>query len=141
MRGYQAVMSAPEFIFLNEQAVRVTSWKQDRDAGTIEFVVIARGERDRDQLLDMLANSPVMVRLGTKSAVPMDVQTLDTRSSGEGPGSIHRLEVSLMPEGANGDDKPAQASAEDNETDALHHKLDRIITLLTEIRDEIRLIK
>ena len=127
-------MAAPEFIYLNEQAVRVTGWKRDEATGTIEFVVIARGETDRDQLLDIFSREPVMVRMGNGSAIPMDVRSLDTRASKEEGTSLFRLQVSLWPEGS----VPAAATAAAPSTDPLEAKLDQIITLLTEIRDEIR---
>lgn len=130
-----ATMTAPEFIYLNEQAIRVTSWSRDNATGAIEFVVIAKGERDRDQLLDTFAREPVMVRIGTGSAIPMDVRTLDTRSTGEGPRSIYRLEIVLWPEGTIA---PTTSPAEVAPTASGGDKLDRIIELLSEIRDDIR---
>lgn len=128
-------MAAPEFLYLNEQAVRVSSWNRDDATHTIEFVIVANGETDRDLLLDTFSKEPVMVRIGSNSAIPMDVRSLDTRSTGEGPRSVHRLHVSLWPEGsvatrADVDEAPPLTSQE--------QKLDRIIELLTEIRDEIR---
>lgn len=131
-------MAAPEFIYLNEQAVRVTGWKRDDPTGTIEFVVIAQGETDRDQLLDIFSREPVMVRIGNISAIPMDVRSLDTRSTDEGGRSIYRMQVSLWPEGS----VPAGTSAKaEAPPDPVEAKLDQIIGLLTEIRDEIRRIR
>ena len=129
-------MAAPEFIYLNEQAVRVTGWQRDDTTGTIEFVVIAQGETNRDQLLDIFSREPVMVRIGNISAIPMDVRSLDTRSSDEGTRSIYRLQVSLWPEGsvpASRTDEPATVPVHPIES-----RLDQIISLLTEIRNEIR---
>lgn len=126
-------MAAPEFIYLNEQAVRLTEWKLDDASGTVELVVIAQGEADRDQLLDIFSREPVMVRLGNRSAIPMDVRSLDTRASSEGTRAIYRLQVSLWPEGTG----PAREE-EPPSADPLHAKLDQIIKLLTEIRDEVR---
>jgi hypothetical protein len=128
-------MAAPEFIYLNEQAVRVTGWKRDEPTGTIEFVVIAQGETDRDQLLDIFSREPVMVRIGNISAIPMDVRSLDTRSTDEGGRSIYRLQVSLWPEGS----VPASSATKvDPTVHPVEAKLDQIIGLLTEIRNEIR---
>lgn len=128
-------MAAPEFIYLNEQAVRVTGWKRDEATGTIEFVIVAQGETDRDQLLDIFSREPVMVRLGTGSAIPMDVRSLDSRSTGDEPRTVYRLQVSLWPEGS----APAPDAGTDEVTgDPTLHRLDQIIKLLTEIRDEVR---
>lgn len=128
-------MAAPEFIYLNEQAVRVTGWERDEPSGTIGFVVVAQGETDRDQLLDIFSREPVMVRIGNHSAIPMDVRSLDTRSSSEGGRTLYRMQVSLWPEGS----VPATAPLpEPEETNSIEARLDRIIRLLTEIRDEMR---
>lgn len=128
-------MAAPEFIYLNEQAVRVTGWKRDEATGTIEFVIVAQGETDRDQLLDIFSREPVMVRLGTGSAIPMDVRSLDSRSTGDEPRTVYRLQVSLWPEGSA--PAPDGGSSEATDDPALQ-RLDQIIKLLTEIRDEVR---
>lgn len=128
-------MAAPEFIYLNEQAVRVSGWKRDEATGTIEFVVVAQGEADRDQLLDIVSREPVMVRIGNISAIPMDVRSLDTRSTDEGGRSVYRMQVSLWPEGSV---PVSRTVAEAPATDPIEAKLDQIIGLLTEIRDEIR---
>jgi hypothetical protein len=126
-------MAAPEFVYLNEQAVRVTSWNRDDTTGTIELVVIAEGEASRDQLLDIFSREPVMVRIGNGSAIPMDIRSLDTRSGGEGARSIYRVRVSLWPEGSVPPSKPAEAPI-----DPTQERLDRIIALLEEIRDGLR---
>lgn len=128
-------MSVPEFIYLNEQAVRVTSWSRDTKTGAVDFVVVAKGERDRDQMIDLLAREPVMVRIGNGSAIPMEVRTLDTRSTGEGPRSIHRLQIALQPEGIRLESSPPTQPEEPEHSE---DKLNRIIELLTEIRDESR---
>lgn len=128
-------MAAPEFIYLNEQAVRVSGWKRDEATGTIEFVVVAQGEADRDQLLDIVSREPVMVRVGNISAIPMDVRSLDTRSTDEVGRSVYRMHVSLWPEGS----VPVSRTVEEAPAaDPIEAKLDQIIGLLTEIRDEIR---
>jgi hypothetical protein len=128
-------MAAPEFIYLNEQAVRVTGWKREESTGTIEFVVIAQGETDRDQLLDIFSREPVMVRVGNISAIPMDVRSLDTRSTDEGGRSIYRMQVSLWPEGSVPASRAADAAPA---VDPVAARLDQVIELLTEIRNELR---
>jgi hypothetical protein len=128
-------MVAPEFIYLNEQAVRVSSWKQEDASGVIELVVIAQGETDRDQLLDNLSREPVMIRIGSASAIPMDVRSLDTRSSGSGPGSMHRVSASLWPEGVL---PPSDPSTSPERVRPIEEKLDKIIDLLTEILNGMR---
>lgn len=130
-------MAAPECVYLNEQAVRVTGWEKDDASGTIGFVVIASGENDRDALLDLLSREPVMVRIGQGSAIPMEVRSLNTRSMGDGQRAPFRVEVSLWPEGS----VPAPKGARDTDGPAADPVLDRlntIVELLTEIRDQLR---
>lgn len=130
-------MATPEFVYLNEQAVRVTGWEKDDATGTIGFVVIATGEEERDTLLDIFSREPVMVRLGQGSAIPMEVRSLDTRSKGDGTHALYRVEVSLWPEGSVPATEPAPEPAT-LERDPVLQRLDTIVGLLGEIRDELR---
>lgn len=128
-------MAAPEFIYLNEQAVRVTGWNREESDGTITIVVIAHGETERDTLLDLFSREPVMLRIGQNSAIPMDVRSLDSRTSGEGETPTYRIQVALWPEGSA--PLPTKEQVVSSGDPALD-KLDQIIKLLTQIRDEIR---
>lgn len=133
-------MAAPEFVYLNEQAVRVTGWERDDATGTIAFVVIATGEDGRDALLDIFSREPVMVRLGQGSAIPMEIRSLDTRSMGDGSRSLYRVEVSLWPEGSVPATEPGPGPGE-RDGDPVLDRLDTIVTLLGEIRDELRRVR
>jgi hypothetical protein len=128
-------MAVPEFIYLNEQAVRVTGWQHDEATGSVELIVVARGDAERDTVLDTLSGEPVMVRVGAASAVPMEVRALDTKTSGSAARTVHRIKASLWPEGA---PNPADASRDRKKHDPIESRLDEIIRLLTDIRDEIR---
>jgi len=128
-------MAAPEFIYVNEQAVRVSGWQHSESTGSVELVVIVRGESDRDHLLDQLSREPVMIRVGSASAIPMEVRSLETTSTGSGPTSSYRLKVALWPEGS--PVGPATSSPEED-VDPIVERLDRIIEILTELRDELR---
>lgn len=130
-------MATPEFVYLNEQAVRVTGWEKDDATGTIGFVVIARGEEERDALLDMFSREPVMVRVGQSSAIPMEVRALDTRSKGDGTHALYRVEVSLWPEGSVPAAEPPHKPVPLDDAPMLQ-RLDTIAALLEEIRDELR---
>src|SRR5690606_41081686 len=124
------------FVYINEHAVRVTSWRHDRETGGVHFVIIARGDHERDLLLDSFARQPVMIRTGSESAIPMDVHSLETTTTESGPRSFHRLQVTLAPEGA-----PRPRKERQQEAPPSRDKLDRVIELLTEIRDELREIR
>lgn len=131
-------MPAPDFVFLNGQAVRATSLTP-LDEGGFRLVVIARGGADRDQLTELLHAPDLQVRVGAGETQPMHATEIDVRSVGEGPQAIHRIETVLAP-GAT----EASAAAEPDSTapgDALsplQQRLDTIIGLLTEIRDELK---
>ncbi|HWV35648.1 MAG TPA: hypothetical protein VNZ55_08445 [Thermomicrobiales bacterium] len=118
-------MSTPEFIFLNDQAVKVTSLKESDDS--VILVVIARGGADRDRTLELLSDPNLRVRFGQDDIRPMRASDTDVRSSGEGPQAIHRIQTTLAPPPED------QAMA----ADPLLDRLDRIIDLLTELRDRL----
>lgn len=120
-------MPAPEFIFLNDQAAKVTSLRDD-DAGGFTLVTIARGGADRDRMLELLDEDDLQVRLDTGASRPMHTTSVDVRSSGEGPQAIHRIEATLIP-------KPGSPTPEPGEP--IIDRLDRIIDLLTDIRDRM----
>jgi len=118
-------MPAPEFIFLNDQAIKVTSLRPE-DTGGVTLVVIARGGADRDRTLELLRDERLQVRLG-QDAPARSMRATDTgvRSSGEGPQAIYRIETTLVPTSG----EPATSA------DPVIERLDRIIALLIEIRD------
>lgn len=119
-------MPTPDFMFLNNQAVKITSLRSGDD-GDFTVVLIARGGADKDQLLDLLNADDLSVRLDTKEARHMLTTDLDVRSTGDGPQAIHRIEASLV---------PANIEALE-ENDQIIDRLDRIVTLLTDIRDRM----
>jgi hypothetical protein len=128
-------MAGPEFIFLNGQAARITSLTPDDKTGGFTLVVMGRGSADRDQLLKLLNADSLSVRLGSGPDQPMRVTSIDVRSSGDGPQAIHRIQTNLVPrqDETSGTETPAP-SIEDRLT-SLEQRLDRIIDLLTDIRD------
>jgi hypothetical protein len=128
-------MAEPEFVYLNEQAVRVTGWQHEESTGSVELIVVAHADAERDLILDTLSGEPVMVRVGTASAIPMEVRAMDTKTSDDTSRTVHRIKVSLWPEGA---PNPADAARERKKDDPIEARLDEIIRLLSDIRDEIR---
>lgn len=132
-------MSSPNFIFLNGQAARVTSLKPDAETGGFVLVVIARGGADRDQLLDLLNADTLLVRLDQEPESTMRTADVEVRTVGEGPQAIHRVQATLVPADTSlpiPTTAPSPTPATDSAS-PLEQKLDRIIELLTEIRDRI----
>lgn len=131
-------MAAPEFIFLNDQAARITSLTPNDETGGFTLVVMSRGSADRDQLLDLLNADDLIVRVGPGLDQPMRVTDIDVRSSGEGPQAIHRIQAILVPRKGEVNDTSVSAPSIEDRLTSLEQRLDRIIDLLTEIRDSAR---
>jgi|GEM_PF-3629062 len=131
-------MSSPNFIFLNGQAARVTSLKPDAETGGFVLVVIARGGADRDQLLDLLNTDDLLVRLDQGPETAMRTTDVEVRTVGEGPQAIHRVQATLIPADTSlPEPKTAPPNPLVTSINPVEQKLDRIIELLTEIRDRI----
>jgi hypothetical protein len=128
-------MTSPEFIFLNGQAARVTSLKPSDETGGFSLVVIARGGADRDQLLELLKAEDLTVRLDQDPERAMRTTGVEIRSVGEGPRANHRIQAVLVPLDGSLTEPPASTEAPDDDRTSIEQRLDRIIELLTEIRD------
>jgi hypothetical protein len=106
-----------DFIFIDGQAVRLTSIKRDGDR--LSLVVIVRGSGGRDELQGLLARDVVTVALGDDPPRPMRTAEVDLRSSGTGATAIHRFAISLEP-------APDVAAAAAQDGDDLAERLARI---------------
>jgi hypothetical protein len=122
-------MPTPDFVFLDGQAVRATSLTPTGDGGH-RLVVVARGDADRDRLLDLLRDPALIADLGDGDVHPVAASGIDVHTSGEGARAIHRVDVVLRPASPHAAGTGAARSIDD--------RLDTIIALLTEIRDALR---
>jgi hypothetical protein len=131
-------MAAPEFLRLNGQAVRVTSWQDDADGDASTLVVIARGPADRDQMLALLGARPLVLSLPEESDRTVVTRDVDVRGAGNGQQAIYRIVASLAPAPA-----PDAAAVENATTPSpsvedrlasIERRLDEIATLLGELR-------
>ncbi len=129
-------MATPEFIYLNDQAARVTSLVPDDATGHDRLVVIARGSGDRDHLLELLNDPELNVRFGPEPGMPMQATNIDIRSTGEGPQAVHRIQTDLVP--VNAPEATSLPSPQEDPRNGIESRLDQIIELLTEIRDMTR---
>lgn len=128
-------MSNPDFIYLNGQAARVTSLRSTPETGGFTLVVIARGGADRDQLLELLNAEDLVVRVDRGPERAMRTTDVDIRSVGEGPQANHRIQATLVPVDSSLPEPPSSHTAPSDERTSIERRLDRIIELLTEIRD------
>ena len=129
-------MATPEFIYLNDQAARVTSLVPDDATGHDRLVVIARGSGDRDHLLELLNDPELQVRFGPEPGTPMRATNIDIRSTGDGPQAVHRIQTDLVP--VNAPEATSLPSPQEDPRISIESRLDQIIELLTEIRDMTR---
>lgn len=129
-------MATPEFIYLNDQAARVTSLVPDDATGHDRLVVIARGSGDRDHLLELLNDPELQVRFGPEPGTPMRATNIDIRSTGDGPQAVHRIQTDLVP--VNSPEATSLPSPQEDPRTSIESRLDQIIELLTEIRDMTR---
>lgn len=102
----------------------------DPDLSGFTLVLMARGAADRDQLVSLLQSDDLSIRIGDQPERRMTSTGLDISSSGDGPQAIHRMWIRLQPVSAPlpGPHAPESRSIED--------RLDEIIALLKEIRDQ-----
>ncbi len=81
-----------EFIRINGESVRVTSWTE-LDATTFRLVAIVRGSGDARALTDLLASSEVEIEVPGDSAHTMAIVNIDRRETGQPPAVITRFAV------------------------------------------------
>jgi hypothetical protein len=128
-------MAGPEFIFLNDQAVRVTSLRRDDTTQAFTFVFIARGSGDRDRMTELFEAQPLTLRIPDEGEWLVAARDVDLRSSGEGQQAFHRFSVTLVPAG---DPAPeTQATPEptiDDRLTSLEQRMDQIVALLNDIK-------
>jgi hypothetical protein len=82
-----------EFLHLGGQAIRVTSWTTDDEAGTCRLVTITRGSRDAELLDDILKQETLSLLLPGQDEIEVTVQDVDRRTFGEGQATITRFAV------------------------------------------------
>jgi hypothetical protein len=86
-----------EFIRLGGHAVRVTSMRRDPESGSMTMVTIVRGSRDAELLRELLERAPLELELPDEPPMPVSVDDLDIRVSGEGPAVISRFAMTFSP--------------------------------------------
>ena len=86
-----------EFVQLSGHAVRVTSLRHDPESGAMTMVTIVRGSRDAELLQELLGRSNLELELPGEPPLPVSVDDLDIRVSGEGPTGISRFAMTFAP--------------------------------------------
>ncbi len=120
-----------EFIRLNGQAVRVTSWKPGSEPGSFDLVTITRGSRDAELFEDLLNQSRLTLEAGAGPAMTVAAGGIDRRTFGEGQSRITRFSVVLTAS----DDIPTPDPRPELSLEA------RIVALEAEVSQLRRLVK
>ena len=90
----QRVTDSIEFIRINGEPVRVTSWVEV-EPGTFRLVAIVRGSGDARSLGDLLAQEVVTVEIPGSGTRPMTIMNVDRRQAGEAPAIITRFSADI----------------------------------------------
>lgn len=96
-----------EFIRINGEAVRVTSWTA-LNATTWRLVAIVRGSGDARALADLLANPNVEVEVPDQPVRAMTIVNVESRQAGEPPTVITRISADFEA-GASAIEQPLQS--------------------------------
>ncbi len=104
----------PDFLYLDDQPVRVTSLTRDGDR--ISLVVILRGSRAHQQLQETLQRTPLRLTFPGEPERVVALEGAEHVVSGEGERALYRHTVHLGP----------PSEAEPVPTDELTARLDRI---------------
>jgi hypothetical protein len=136
-------MAAPEFLRLNGQAVRVTSWQEDANGDASTLVVIARGPADRDKMLALLKARPLILSLPDEPDRPVVTHNVDLRGTGSGQQAIYRIVASLAPTPTADPEEThpshyatTPAPSVEDRLASIERRLDEIVALLRERRQD-----
>ncbi|HEU0165156.1 MAG TPA: hypothetical protein VFQ54_08925 [Thermomicrobiales bacterium] len=135
-------MASIDFIYINQQAVRLTSFTRDQQSSRLSLIVIVRGNAARDELNALVAREPITVAFPDEEPAEMHLASVDLKTTGEGARSIHRFDLTLVAwaNQANSDISPdattdsAAESALMRRLDAIEQKLDQLTAL---VRDRL----
>lgn len=100
----------PEFIRLNGNAIRVTSWTPLDDPDAFRLVSIVRGSGDAALLADLLSGQSLELEIPGEPRRTVYPDRLERRDTGEPPATITRFSVDLSPTPAGS----APAAADDS---------------------------
>lgn len=120
-------MSGPDFVHLNDQPVRVTSFSRDGDR--VKLVIVLRGSRAHSQLREALERTPLLLTVPGEPEREMSVEQNEHVTSGEGERTLYRHSVVLGPTSG---EPPATTDDVHARLDRIEHKLDAILRRLEE---------
>jgi hypothetical protein len=122
-------MSHIEFIRLDGQAVRVTSFRRDEQSGSIELVIVVRGSAAAMQLRELKQRPSIQIEIPEEEPRAYKVSGLDWRSVGQGEQTMNRFRFRFTPLDA----VRHTPAAENGEPAERETQLDRIERKLDEI--------
>ncbi len=129
----------PEFIRLNGNAIRVTSWTALSDPGAFRLVSIVRGSADAALLADLLSRSPLDLEIPGEPQRIVYPNRLDRRDTGEPPATITRFSIDLSPNPPGGaTDTGVDAPAETPSPITLEQRIAALETEVTALKALVR---
>lgn len=124
-----------EFVKLNGQAVRVTSWRPEGDGpGTYTMVTITRGSRDSETLDQLLAQRRIELQIGSEEVITVIARDIDRRAVGTGESGITRFAIVFERcDEESGAGAAVPARSVDDRLAALEAEVERLRTLVNEL--------
>lgn len=119
-------MAQPEFVRIDNQAVRVTSLKTDETTGTVDLVIVARGTAAATFLADLANKETVSLEIPDESTDAYSVKGVDIHSTGSGEQSMKRARFTLVPASL----APPSENLAESQLDRIECKLDQILAEL-----------
>lgn len=123
-----------EFVTLNGQAVRVTSWRPEGDGPeTYAMVTIARGSRDAETLDQILAQQRIELLTGGEEVI-VSARDVDRRAVGAGESGITRFAIVFERHDQGSEtNKPKPAQSLEDRLSALEAEVEQLRALVNSL--------
>lgn len=127
--GASRTQQPVEFIRLNGEAIRTTSWSEP-EPGHFRLVAIVRGTGDAYALATLLDQVPLHLEIPGQDTMPVEIHGLERRESGEAPAVVTRFVINLVAANAIAD--PASTGSQRSVEDRLA-ALEREVSILRKL--------
>lgn len=120
----------PEFIRLNGNAIRVTSWTPLEEPGTFRLITIVRGTADASRLVDLLSQQPLELEIPGEPVRPVYPDRLERHDTGEPPATISRISIDLSSNPAGPQSAATKRRSLDDRVTALEQDVSQLKALI-----------